>query len=90
MELCLSLSTQQAVLPVLLTLLIHANQDKRSFDQQNHFFQVYRCIFLQILLKFEAYINCTQDPHFDQIMATLVGSMEPRTRHVKDIILPGM
>ena len=30
-----------------------------------------------------------QDPHFDRIMATLVGSMDPGTRCVKDVILPG-
>lgn len=39
MEMCLNLSTQQAVLPVLLTLIIHSKQDD---EEQNHFFQV-RC-----------------------------------------------
>ena len=36
MELCLSLSTQQAVLPVLLTLLVHS----KAANGQNDFFHV--------------------------------------------------
>ena len=37
MEMCLNLSTQDAVLPVLLTLIIHSKQDG---EEPNHFFQV--------------------------------------------------
>lgn len=39
MEMCLNLSTQQAVLPVLLTLIIHSKQDQDD-GEANHFFQV--------------------------------------------------
>ena len=41
MELCLSLSTQQAVLPVLLTLLVHAKHSNEN-GERNSFIQVRR------------------------------------------------
>ncbi len=41
MELCLSLSTQKAVLPVLLTLIMHSNQESGNIFFEVHSYYIH-------------------------------------------------